>query len=172
MRSLQNELEAVLYSSRGIQPPARLISILDTNKEEFKLAIDGLIKRYQSHNGALEIRYESGGYILALKPEYYGSVRELIPPPAKDAVLATLLHIAREQPVAQSTIVALRGQKAYNHIRELVKRCWISKKRAGNTYILRTTKTFSEVFHCTEDPSEIKNLIEKASLPYLQVPGE
>ncbi len=167
MNSLQNNLEAILFSSRGVQSLTQLIKLLDSNKDDIEEAIRALSERYNQLNGALEIRFENGGYIMGLKPSYYGTVRDLIPVPARDAVLATLVHIAREQPVAQSTIVTIRGQKAYNHIRDLVARGWISKKRAGNTYLLKTTKKFSEVFHCTDDPDEIRRLIEEAGIPYL-----
>ena len=167
MNSLQNNLEAVLFSSKGVQTLTQLIRILDSNKEDIEEALRALMERYNQQNGALEVRYENSGYVLGLKPSFYGTVRELIPVPARDAVLATLVHIAREQPVAQSTIVTIRGQKAYNHIRDLVARGWVSKKRAGNTYLLKTTKKFSEVFHCTDDPAEIRRLIEEAGIPYL-----
>jgi len=167
MKSLPNSLEAVLFSSRGIQTNAALLRLLDGNQEQLDEALRALTERYNAQDGALEVRYEDGGYVLALKPLYYGSLRELIPMPVRDAVLATLTHIAREQPVAQSTIIEIRGQKAYNHIRDLVDLGWVSKKRAGSTYLLKTTKKFAEAFQVTDDPDQIRHLLEEAAIPYL-----
>lgn len=167
MNSLSNELEAVLFASKGVQSMTQLERILDIGREDLEEAIRALTERYNLADGALEVRCERGGLMLGLKPKYYGTVRDLIPVPARDAVLATLNHIAREQPVMQSTIVAIRGQKAYNHIRDLVERGWVNKKRAGSSYLLRTTKKFAETFHCTDNPDEIRKLLEEAAIPYL-----
>jgi segregation and condensation protein B len=164
LNSLRDQVEAALFASRTPLTSRDLMRLLDEGPEPVELALSELRQVYGDREGALEIRQEGGGWIMGLRPQFYGTVRELIPVPCRDAILATLTHIAREQPVAQSTIVTLRGQKAYNHIHDLVELGWVTKKRAGNTYILRTTKKFSEVFHCAEDPAEIRRIIEESGI--------
>ena len=160
MKNLTDKLEAILFSHKGVLTMSSIERIIDADRESLEEALNNLKLRYEEIDGALQIRKKDNGYEMALKASYYGIVQTIIPVPVRDTILTTLTHIAKEQPVAQSTIIDIRGQQAYNHIRELVKLKWLSKKRAGNTYILRTTKKFSEVFHCTEDPDEIRKLLE------------
>ena len=56
--------------------------------------------------------------------------------------------IAYHQPMPQSRLVELLGQKAYDHIRELAQSGLINRRKAGNTRRLTTTSRFSEVFGC------------------------
>jgi segregation and condensation protein B len=160
MKNLTDKLEAILFSHKGGLSLNSIERIIDADRESIENGILDLKARYEEIDGALEIRDKDGSYEMALKASYYGTVHTIIPIPVRDTILTTLLHIAKEQPVAQSTIIEIRGDKAYSHIRELVELKWLSKKRAGNTYILKTTKKFSEVFHCTEDPDEIRKLLE------------
>ena len=165
MNPLLNRIEALLFAARSAMPVRIIHRQLDELPDTVEEALRELIERYERNEGALEVRQEDDGWVLGLRPAYFSTVSSLIPPPVRDAVLATLTHIAREQPVSQSTIIRIRGQKAYNHIRELVQRRWVSKKRSGNSYLLRTTKEFSKVFSVTDDPAEIRRLIEEAGLP-------
>lgn len=160
MKNLTDKLEAILFSHKGGLTINSIERIIDADRESLEVALHNLKKRYEEIDGAIRIRLENGSYEMVLKASYYGIVHTIIPIPVRDTILTTLTHIAKEQPVAQSTIIEIRGQKAYAHIRELVDLKWLSKKRSGNTYILKTTKKFSEVFHCTEDPDEIRKLLE------------
>jgi segregation and condensation protein B len=160
MKHLTDKLEAILFSNKGGLTINSIERIIDADRESLENALHELKARYEEIDGALEIRLKNGSYEMVLKASYYGIVHTIIPIPVRDTILTTLTHIAKEQPVAQSTIIEIRGQKAYAHIRELVALKWLSKKRSGNTYILKTTKKFSEVFHCTEDPDEIRKLLE------------
>ena len=56
--------------------------------------------------------------------------------------------IAYHQPVPQSRLVELLGQRAYDHIRELAQAGLIGRRRDGNTPRLTTTRRFSEMFGC------------------------
>jgi len=160
MISLVDKLEAILFSNQGGLSMASIERIVDANREDLENAINDLQVKYDEANGALQIRADDNRYEMALKPAFYGTVQPIIPVPVRDSILVTLTHIAKEQPVAQSTIIEIRGQKAYAHIKELLRLKWLSRKRAGNTYILKTTRKFSEVFNCTDDPDEIRKLLE------------
>ena len=56
--------------------------------------------------------------------------------------------IAYHQPMPQSRLVELLGQRAYDHIRELAQAGLIGRRRDGNTRRLTTTRRFSEMFGC------------------------
>jgi len=165
MSSLQTQIEALLFAARTALPVRSLCRLLDINSEQVHEALGALNARYEGHDSALEVRKDEGGYLLSLKPDFYGTVSQIIPPSVRNSVLATLTVIAREQPVSQAYVVQVRGQKAYNHIKNLLLREWITKTPHGNTSILRTTSEFSKAFHVTDDPVEIRRLLEEAGLP-------
>jgi segregation and condensation protein B len=56
--------------------------------------------------------------------------------------------IAYHQPMPQSRLVELLGQRAYDHIRSLAQAGLVNRRRDGNTRRLTTTRRFSEVFGC------------------------
>ena len=56
--------------------------------------------------------------------------------------------IAYHQPMHQSRLVELLGQKAYDYVRELAQYGMIQRRKEGNTRRLTTTRRFSEAFGC------------------------
>ena len=52
------------------------------------------------------------------------------------------------QPMEQSSLVKLLGEKAYGYVKELSDSGLIDRRRSGNTRRLTTTRRFSEVFGC------------------------
>ena len=56
--------------------------------------------------------------------------------------------IAYHQPMAQSRLVELLGQKAYDYVRELAQLGMVDRRKDGNTRRLITTRRFSEAFGC------------------------
>ena len=56
--------------------------------------------------------------------------------------------IAYHQPMSQSRLVELLGQKAYDYVRELAQYGMIDRRKDGNTRRLTTTRRFSEAFGC------------------------
>ena len=58
--------------------------------------------------------------------------------------------IAYHQPMSQSQLVDMLGQRAYDHVRELSNRGLIDRRRDGLTRRLTTTRRFAEYFGCPE----------------------
>ena len=59
----------------------------------------------------------------------------------------TLAVIAYKQPVKQSVIVNIRGNKAYEHIKKFLENELVVGKRVGHTKELRLSEDFYEYFH-------------------------
>ena len=57
--------------------------------------------------------------------------------------------IAYKQPVKQSVIVKIRGNKAYDHIKRFTEQGLLNKKRVGHTSELSLTEKFHEYFHAS-----------------------
>lgn len=85
---------------------------------------------------------------MEVKPK----IAEHLPKETKSDLPPKLLKaaalIAYHQPMPQSRLVELLGQKAYDHIRELAQAGLVGRRRDGNTRRLTTTRRFSEMFGC------------------------
>jgi len=57
--------------------------------------------------------------------------------------------IAYKQPMKQSIVIKIRGNKAYDHIRSFVERGLINKKRMGHTAELTLNENFFDYFSMT-----------------------
>ena len=58
--------------------------------------------------------------------------------------------MAYHQPMSQSQLVEMLGQKAYDHVRELSNLGLLDRRREGLTRRLTTTRRFAEYFGCPE----------------------
>ena len=78
----------------------------------------------------------------------------------------TLAIIAYKQPVTQSEVIKIRGNKAYDHIKSLREQSLISADRKGRTRLLKVTSNFYEYFDIaeTEAKDKIKQAVEEQGL--------
>ena len=145
---------------------AEIAEILSENIDAVEEALLELIMDYSSRDGALEIDDEDG-YILQVREEYADIVEKLVPVELSQAVMKTLSVIALKEPVRQSYVKDLRGATAYDHIKELLDKGLISRKRDknGRSFNLRTTPKFKEYFKLKGDTELLSKLIDKEGVP-------
>ncbi len=110
--------------------------------------IEDLMDEYSKKQSSIEIiKTSDNRYQMKLKPEYVKKVSHLaIAPDFSKAVLRTLGLIAVKQPIRQSLVVRIIGNKAYGYIAELIERGFIDAKKAGATKVLTVTSRFEEYF--------------------------
>ncbi|RMG11778.1 MAG: hypothetical protein D6731_14995, partial [Planctomycetota bacterium] len=102
------------------------------------------------------------GYILDVKASYRRSIptgRPAIP----QSLTETLALIALNQPIPQARLVRERGSSVYDHVKELLKKGWIERRKAGRSYELRTTEAFAAEFGLENDPELIKRALARAA---------
>ena len=101
---------------------------------------------------------------MDVKKEYSNIINKLATGSAEfsKAEQETLAIIAYKQPVKQSIIVKIRGNKAYDHIKKFFELSLIKKKKAGHTNILNLSDEFYDYFNVNEG-EEIKFKGEKES---------
>ncbi|MFP4609123.1 MAG: SMC-Scp complex subunit ScpB, partial [Candidatus Aenigmatarchaeota archaeon] len=80
--------------------------------------------------------------------------------------LKTAALIAYYQPIRQSELKKMIGEKVYDHVDELKEKDLILSERDGRTYSLRTSPKFQEYFGLeAKDRNELKKLMaEKAGV--------
>ena len=146
---LETLLEATLFSAGRSLSVQELSENLGYEDEEILESMNNLqstIKRRRG--GGLQIVEIGGKWAMEVKP----GIADHLPKETKSDLPPKLLKaaalIAYHQPMSQSRLVELLGQRAYDHIRELAQAGLIGRRRDGNTRRLTTTRRFSEMFGC------------------------
>jgi len=146
---LETLLEATLFSAGRSLSVAEMSENLGYDEEEIIESMGNLqstIKRRRG--GGLQVVEIGGKWAMEVKP----GIADHLPKETKSELPPKLLKaaalIAYHQPMPQSRLVELLGQRAYDHIRELAQAGLIGRRRDGNTRRLTTTRRFSEMFGC------------------------
>jgi len=146
---LETLLEAILFSAGRSLSVIEMSENLGYEEDEIVESIGNLqstIKRRRG--GGLQIVEIGGKWAMEVKP----GIADHLPKETKSELPPKLLKaaalIAYHQPMPQSRLVELLGQRAYDHIRELAQSGLIGRRRDGNTRRLTTTRRFSEMFGC------------------------
>ena len=141
--------EAALFMSAEPLTIDQLGKIMGTDSLGKTLReLDALVVDFNERSSSLEIvKTTDGRYRMQVRHPYISKVKDLaITTDLPKGVLRTLAIIAFKQPIKQSIVVKMRGNKAYDHIAQLVEEGFVKKIREGNTYILEPTKKFIDYF--------------------------
>ena len=68
----------------------------------------------------------------------------------------TLAIIAYKQPVKQSVMIKIRGNKAYEHVKHFIDIGLVKSKRVGHTLELNLSESFYDYFHLEKKPGTSK----------------
>ena len=146
---LDTLLEATLFAAGKSLSVDELCQSLGYDEDEMLDSLYSLrstLKRRRG--GALQIAEVGDRWAIEVKP----AIAEHLPKAAKTELPKKLLKaaslIAYHQPMSQSRLVELLGQKAYDYVRELAQHGMIDRRKDGNTRKLTTTRRFSEAFGC------------------------
>ena len=149
--SLSIILEAIMFTSGRSMSTDELSKIVDKSSEKVNSALSELqarIKRRQ--DSALQLTEVSGRWIFEVRPSLSAYLPESFRPDTPQRLLPAAALIAYHQPMAQSQLVEMLGQRAYDHVRELANLGLIDRRRDGLTRRLTTTRRFAEYFGCPE----------------------
>ena len=142
-------VEAALFMSSEPLTIEQLGRVLGSDSLGKTLRVlDAAVLGFNRRDSALEIaKTTDGRYRMRVRGEYIDKVKHLaVSTDLPKSTLRTLAIIAFKQPIKQSIVVKMRGNKAYDHIERLETDGFIRKTREGNTYILETTKKFIDYF--------------------------
>ena len=146
---LETLLEATLFSagrSLGLEELSENLGYEEEEITESLANLQSTIKRRRG--GGLQVVQIGKKWAMEVKPK----IAEHLPKETKSELPPKLLKaaalIAYHQPMPQSRLVELLGQRAYDHIRELAQAGLVGRRRDGNTRRLTTTRRFSEMFGC------------------------
>ena len=92
-------------------------------------------------------------YCLELKSNLNDFVEDLLPSELKTSELRTLATIAIKKKILQSDLILLRGSGAYDHIKELLNKNFIVKRKQkdGRSYWLSLSEKFFQTFAVSKE---------------------
>lgn len=152
------KLEAVLFVSGRFLNMQELISLSDLNPVLMKDLIEKLKEKYENQNSALEIVEKNNLWKMDVKLEYSDIINKLATGSAEfsKAEQETLAIIAYKQPIKQSVIIKIRGNKGYDHIKKFSELNLIKRKKEGHTHILTLSDEFYDYFNVSEGNNILK----------------
>ena len=172
------KLEAVLFISGRFLNMQELISFTDLNPIIIQELIEKLQEKYGGDDSALEIVEKNGVWKMDVRAEYSEIINRLATGSSEfsNAEKETLAIIAYKQPIKQSVIIKIRGNKAYDHIKKFSESGLLRKKKQGHTNILSLAEEFYDYFNLNENSNPLQegdtlSTTPPATAPDLSLPN-
>lgn len=143
----QEKIEAALFISGRFLSLQDLIMLTDINPIMLKEILGRLEKKYLF--GAIRIVNRGQSWKMDVSEKYYYLINRLATGSVEftKAEQETLAIIAYKQPIKQSVIIRIRGNKAYDHINKFKEIGLLFSKPEGHTKILTLSENFYEYFN-------------------------
>ncbi len=158
---LKPALEAALFMSSEPMKLEKLTKIVDRKPEEIKPLIEQLKAEYEKSEKGIHLVETSAGYQLRVKPEFSNLVKNLTPyQDLSRGLLRVLALVAYKQPITQSEVVKVIGNRAYDYVKKLEEKGLIKTVKHSRTKALIATKEFAEYFGL-ESLEDIKRFFQE-----------
>ena len=146
--NLITKIEAVLYLKGRPITKKDLSGIINSDINSINDAIKELKNKYSNPNSAIELNEVNNSFCLELKSSLNDFVEDLLPSELKTSELRTLATIAIKKKILQSDLILLRGSGAYDHIKELLEKKFIEKRKQkdGRSYWISLSEKFFQTF--------------------------
>lgn len=147
------KIEAALFIAGRFLSIQELITLTDVNPILLKKILSDLKDKYKS--SGIQIIERNGLYKMDVSEEHTHIVSKLATGSSEftKAEQETLAIIAYKFPIKQSVLIKIRGNKAYDHVKNFVQMNLISKKKTGHTSELSLKENFYDYFHISKGES-------------------
>ena len=151
------KIEAALFISGKFLSIQELISLTDVNPILLKKTLADLQDKYK--DSGISIVQRDNLWKMDVSEEFTWLVNKLATGSSEfsKAEQETLAMIAYKQPIKQSVVIKIRGNKAYDHIKNFVSQGLLNKKKFGHTSDLTLTDKFYDYFHLNKSENIGKN---------------
>ncbi len=165
MKENLKKLEAVFFVSGRFLNMQELISFTDLNPIIIGELIEKLQEKYNKEDSAIEIVEKNGLWKMDVKQEHSGIINKIATGSSEfgNAEKETLAIIAYKQPIKQSVIIKIRGNKAYEHIKKFVELGLVKRKKFGHTHELSLTDDFYDYFNLKENSNSLQESLKDKS---------
>jgi segregation and condensation protein B len=159
-------IEAALFAAGRALSVKDLARLSGLSEDEALSLADELIGDYSMRKSGIEIRCFENKYVMQVRASLARDIISVAPREIDTPLIRTLAIIAYKQPLRQSDLAEIRGNKSYSHVKELEKMGLINGKKCGRTKVLTTTKGFAEYFGLnSESPEFIRRVVLRSNRP-------
>jgi segregation and condensation protein B len=153
-------IEAALFAAGKALSIGELSALSGLRQEQVRILADELVRDYQERESGMEIRSFEDRYVMQVRGGLAAQVRSVAPKELEAPLIRTLAIIAYKQPMKQSELAEIRGNKSYDHVHKLEELGLISATKKGRTKILTTTKGFADYFGLDSDhPDSVRHAL-------------
>lgn len=167
-------VEAALYSAGRALTVDDLMRVTGFEETVVKEHLRALAREYKRRESALEVAQIGTRWTMQIRQEYTERARTFAPPEINRDLLKTAALIAYHQPILQSDLFDMIGEKVYEHTKALEDLRLVSRKPSGRSLELTTTRYFAEFFGLKSTNREgiRKIMAERAGIVYREKPPE
>jgi segregation and condensation protein B len=159
-------IEAALFAAGKALSLKDLSRLSGVSEEGVRALEEELVRDYSLRGSGIEIRGFEDRYVMQVRASLARDVISVAPREIDAPLIRTLAIIAYKQPLKQSNLAEIRGNKSYSHVKELEQMGLISAKKTGRTKVLTTTKGFAEYFGLGSDsPEFVRGTVMRSSRP-------
>lgn len=157
------KVEAALFISGRFLSVQELVTLTDVNPILLKKILEDLVDKY--NDSGIELVQQNNLWKMDVAQEYVWMVNRLATGSSEfsRAEQETLAIVAYKQPIKQSIIIKIRGNKAYDHIKKFVEMNLINKKKMGHTAELTLNDQFHDYFHVSGKDEEKESTVKGES---------
>ena len=147
------KVEAALFIAGRFMNVQELVALTDVNPILLRKILGDIQEKYK--NSGIEVVNKDNLWKMDVSNDYTYMVNKLATGSSEfsKGEQETLAIIAYKQPMKQSVLIKIRGNKAYEHIRKYVEMGLVNKKKTGHTAELTLTDEFHDYFHLTKGES-------------------
>lgn len=150
MGDLKRRVEAFLFIiSKGLKLH-ELAEKTGSSEREVEDALNELQKDYSERNSAFSINSFNKLYRMSVDRSLITGLNELVPAEFSKSLIKTLSVVAWKQGITQGEVVRIRGNKAYDHIKQLSDMDFICAEPYGKSYKLVLSNKFFEYFNISK----------------------
>jgi segregation and condensation protein B len=158
---LKSAIEAALYMCNDPISVEGLAKMFKADVNEVKFVIDELKKEFEGEHHGVHLIETATGYHIRVKPHLAPMVRNLTPyQDLSRGLLRVLALVAYKQPITQSEVVKVIGNRAYDYVKRLEEKGLIKTVKQSRTKALIATKEFANYFGL-ESPEDIKKFFKE-----------
>ncbi len=153
MEDIKKKVEAVLFTTGKFLTIEELAKACDIGSIGIvKDTINDLKRDYEVKDSSLILEEKDNKFKLNIKKEYQHLTSKLLSETEfNKPIQETLAIIAYKQPILQAKVIQIRGNKAYDHIKELKEHKLITAEKSGRTKLLKLTPYFYDYFDILEE---------------------
>ena len=155
-------VEAALFAAGRPLSIGEIAEVTDLPIRTVRTLAERLVMDYSERRGGIEVKEFEDRFVMQVRSSVADRVSKVGPKELEAPILRTLAIIAYNQPIAQSELARLRGNKSYGHVKELEDLGLIQAEKEGRTKIITTTKSFAEYFGLDfDDPDFVKRVMKE-----------